>query len=735
MSPVATIKKGEQMFKRMAALSLVGILFVCFITGCKPKPTEPPLDPIVSSVTVPIDPSLIPIIEFAEDYIVFPTIPGVTDFVPGVVLVCPPCNQAPNGFLRKVLGVTKRDGETEVETEQAPLDEAFDQLDFEEEEELETDKIKSSRAMTDGVVFVPDAKDPAKWNYNINKNVQLFTGVNMHVEGPLSFTQSFGFSVRIVWDWGPKLDKIGFTYESDESLELDVSITGSFSIENEEAVYDTTLYEHDMSPYTFWIGAVPIVITPVISVNLSIEADGTASVSTTITQTADMEAAIRYKRNRPGSDWYTTNTQSHTFDHTPPEASMSVSAKAGAGPQLDLLLYGVAGPCISLQGYLQFEADTTEIPWWVLSLGLECEGGVNMDKISKSLSDLATLTIFDISTPIAHAPDNECSPPSFSPPGGTFNPPLAVTISCATSGATIRYTNDGSEPSATSTEYLTPLNITETATLKAKAYKSGWTASQTSNATFSITPIPLGMALVQGGTFHNGTSNVTVSGFYINLLEIKQSEYQSVMGTNPSHFSGYPNRPVETVTWFKTIEYCNRRSMQEGLAPCYSYGSYGTNPSNWPAGWNTNNANHTNVTCNWNAPGYRLPTEMEWMFAAKGGNQSLGYTYSGSNTVGNVAWYSVNSGSRTHDAGGLTANELGTKDMSGNVWEWCWDILGDYPSGDQANPTGPTSGSLRVFRGGSYYYDATRCAVSYRLNSYPASSYSDLGFRCVRIIP
>jgi hypothetical protein len=244
--------------------------------------------------------------------------------------------------------------------------------------------------------------------------------------------------------------------------------------------------------------------------------------------------------------------------------------------------------------------------------------------------------------------------------------------------------------------------------------------------------LPENFVFVAGGTFHNGTSNVTLSSFYIGRYEVTQAGYEAVMGTNPSHFSGNPNRPVERVSWFNTIEYCNRRSIQEGLTPAYSYSTFGTNPDTWPSGWNTSNANHTNVSCNWSVTGYRLPTEMEWMFAAKGGNQSQGYTYSGSNNVDAVAWYSSNSGSRTHDVGTKAPNELLTYDMSGNVWEWCWDIWGNYPSGDQTNPTGAASGSYRILRGGSWYNSAYNCTVTFRNYNNPTFTSNYYGFRILR---
>jgi len=336
--------------------------------------------------------------------------------------------------------------------------------------------------------------------------------------------------------------------------------------------------------------------------------------------------------------------------------------------------------------------------------------------------------------------------PTFNPAAGTYTSAQNVTISCSTPGATIRYTTNGTDPTESSAVYSTPINVAATTTIKARAYLSGWAPSSISTAfyTINLPPPPANFVFVQGGTFSRQNSDgsypnppvmVTLSSFYIDKYEVTQASYQAVMGTNPSYFSGNSNRPVEQVSWFNAIEYCNRRSMQEGITPCYIYGTYGTNPSNWPAGWYTNDNNHTNVSCNWSANGYRLPTEMEWMYAAKGGNQSQGYTYSGSNTIGNVAWYTSNSGSRTHDVGELAANELGTFDMSGNVWEWVWDIWGTYPSGNQTNPTGPVSGSSRVWRGGGFGNFDSYCAVSLRADYDATSTAGYRGFRLCRFSP
>ena len=165
------------------------------------------------------------------------------------------------------------------------------------------------------------------------------------------------------------------------------------------------------------------------------------------------------------------------------------------------------------------------------------------------------------------------------------------------------------------------------------------------------------MIFVEGGTFQMGSNNgdsdekpvhrVTVSDFYIGKYEVTQKEWYEVMGNNPSRFKGR-NLPVEEVSWYDAVEFCNKKSKAEGLTPCYT-------------------GSRKNTKCNFSANGYRLPTEAEWAYAARGGIKSKGYKYSGSNTIGDVAWYISNSGSKTHTVGTKKANELGIYDMTGNV--------------------------------------------------------------------
>lgn len=255
------------------------------------------------------------------------------------------------------------------------------------------------------------------------------------------------------------------------------------------------------------------------------------------------------------------------------------------------------------------------------------------------------------------------------------------------------------------------------------------------------TPPPPGFILVEGGSFYNGYSTVTLGSYYLAQYELTQLAYQQVMGSSPSWGYGVGDSyPVYQVSWFKALEYCNRRSLQEGLTPCYQFSVYGSDPDNWPAGWDLDYGNHQYVSCDFNASGYRLPTDMEWEFAARGGNLSNDYIYSGSNIPGEVGWYYDNSGSYSqghpdygnHPVGLKLPNELGFYDMTGNVWEWCWDIYGALPNTPQTNPTGPLDGDHRIIRGGSWVNFAGIVEVDFRWYYFASHIDINIGFRVLR---
>ncbi len=234
--------------------------------------------------------------------------------------------------------------------------------------------------------------------------------------------------------------------------------------------------------------------------------------------------------------------------------------------------------------------------------------------------------------------------------------------------------------------------------------------------TFTVNGVSFNMVTVAGGTFMMGATDafdnekpahqVTLSSYSIGETEVTQALWLAVMGSNPSYFTptnGYNQnlqRPVEQVSWNDCQTFISKLNQMTGK-------------------------------------NFRLPTEAEWEYAARGGNLSKGYEYAGSNSMGDVAWYYRNScadGSSspdygTHSVATKSPNELGLYDMSGNVWEWCQDWYGSYTSDAQTNPTGPASGSFRVFRGGSWDLTAGFCSVSCRNYDLPSITYSRLGLR------
>lgn len=215
---------------------------------------------------------------------------------------------------------------------------------------------------------------------------------------------------------------------------------------------------------------------------------------------------------------------------------------------------------------------------------------------------------------------------------------------------------------------------------------------------FEMVTIPAGSISLKDEAA-NRFWRVSLRPYLISVYAVTQEQYQRVI---QGQFAGTDNhkKPVVEVSWFDAVHYCNLLSRTFGLAECYSFNSTGE------------------VECNWEADGYRLPTEAEWEYACRAGSNDVRY-----GALDEIAWYRDNSGHRLHEVGTKAPNAWGLHDMIGNSWEWCWDVY-----------DAQVYGEYRVFRGGGWYDQAPSCRASCRRKSHPTFHIDDLGFRLVRTL-
>jgi formylglycine-generating enzyme required for sulfatase activity len=238
--------------------------------------------------------------------------------------------------------------------------------------------------------------------------------------------------------------------------------------------------------------------------------------------------------------------------------------------------------------------------------------------------------------------------------------------------------------------------------------------------------IGMKLKLIPAGEFQMGSTEaddekprhlVTISRpFYLGIYPVTQREYMQVIKKNPSHFPGNERLPVESVSWFDAVEFCNALSRKEGLPPFYSI------------------KDQTVEVPDWHGPGYRLPTEAEWEYACRAGSTTRFSFGDDESALGQYAWYSANSGNQTHPVGEKKPNAFGLHDMHGNVWEWCWDGYDAdyYKQSPAVDPRGPEAAARRVIRGGGWDYDPRYARSAFRYGSAPGNRHHDLGFRLAR---
>jgi formylglycine-generating enzyme required for sulfatase activity len=243
----------------------------------------------------------------------------------------------------------------------------------------------------------------------------------------------------------------------------------------------------------------------------------------------------------------------------------------------------------------------------------------------------------------------------------------------------------------------------------------------------SAVPFKPGMVSISGGVFAMGSDTgekdeqpihqVTVGSFSLGKYEVTYAEFDAycdeMKRDKPTDEGGRGRRPVRFVQWYDALNYCNWLSWKEGLTPVYS-------------------SRGSVISCDFSANGYRLPTEAEWEYAARGGGRGGGHAYAGGDSPIPIGWFEINSGSSPQPVGGKLQNELGLHDMSGNLMEWCWDLYGSYRGSAQSDPRGAESGNSRVVRGGSYLSYATDLRVSARAYGAPGDNERLVGFRLAR---
>lgn len=567
------------------------ILVITLISGCN-KPTDPndPVDLKVTKETIVIDPDQTTINQVTPNQVI---VTGGADYKKGDIIVSEATSAAPSGILRKVQSVTVQGNQTTLNTIPATLEDVFENADIHVNRTLDTRDIQESRVLANGVFFTPDVKNDQKFSYIINKQITLSTGQVMDITGSLGVENSFDFDLKIR---GKRISYLEYTYIAEQSSQLAVSVNGSYGFSQ-----DFDLYEHTFYPITIWAGPVPLVFMPKIKVVLNVSATGEAGVTTSITQTATISAGVKLQNGQ----WSTSCDRDLAFDFQPPQLTNSLSVSVGAGPDLSLMLYGMAGPYTNTRGSLVLTANLASTPWWTLAGNLKIDGGVMFEALGVHAD--YNINLLDYSHIISEASQNQCDTPLFNPAGGTYPNAQTVTISCATPGATIRYTNNGSEPNSSSPVYSGPITVSQNKTLKAKATKSGWTDSSVATAEYTIAPIQT----VATPTFNPaGGTYTTAQNVTISCSTSGATIFYSTDGSTPSiQYTGAINiASTKTLKAKATKSGWNDSSIATAeytIAPIQTVAT----PTFNPTGGSYNSAQNVKINCSTSGSTIRYTTD------------------------------------------------------------------------------------------------------------------------------
>jgi formylglycine-generating enzyme required for sulfatase activity len=624
--------------------------------------------------------------------------PGTDDLTVGKVLFSGITAQTPDGLLRKITARNVQGDELILTTEPARLTEA-----------VQKGAVSGSFALS----LADTATGVRQKGLSVTRVTEdaftlAFTDYEpapgIEVTGALSFQPRLDFEI-VIDDWIVESFNITLSAVSTTDLSFRAGIAGQITGR-------AKLQQWPLNPITVPIGPLWVVVFPTLSIQVGVDGTIIAEITAGIEATQTATAGASYETGI----WTPIQELEQSFSFTSPlDPTIEGNLKLFIGPRLDLRLFGTPFfvAYAELNGYARVNVAPLNDPYWALYAGVEANVGIISSLFNPEFINLEGATIFEhetlleagfkltvtpetlagvVDTDYAFTTHHQNRPtqPEYTWDFGDGTPQVAITIDTT---ATHAFSVPG--------VYDVSVTLTDTESGKEKGQAS---VVATIASADTVVDAGIDFVLVPAGSFQMGSTNgnsselpvhevVISEAFELGRYEVTQAEWESVMGSNPSSFTGDDTRPVESVSWDDVQLYIEALNAQnDGFV-------------------------------------YRLPTEAEWEYACRAGTTG---DYAGD--LDAMAWYSSNSGSQTHPVGQKEPNAWGLYDMHGNVWEWVQDRYSSsyYSVSPGTDPPGPTSGSYRVHRGGAWYSSAIRCRSAYRGGDSPGDRHSGLGFRLVR---